>query len=178
MFSIEVKTNLVDYATVVRDAVVETSRTIRERSRKDIAGSMRNAGRWAKNLETQFKAEPGGMGYRIGVYLKPGFLHMYEYGGTSIGKPLLWIPIPPHRGRARNFKGKLIRPPGKKYLAIRTSRVPVRGMPGTGSGKLKPMYVGVSSVTNRQRFHLRVIAGDEAQKFVSRLRAARAKAAA
>jgi hypothetical protein len=177
MFSIELKTNLVDYATVVRDAVVETSRTIRERSRKDIAGSMHNGGRWAKNLETQFKAEPGGMGYRIGVYLKPGFLHGFEYGMTSVGKPMLWIPIRPLRGRARNFKGRLFRPPGSRVLAIRTSRVRVRGVFGSGEGKLRPMYIGVSSVSNRQRFHLRDIANNEAQNFVLRLRAARAKAA-
>jgi hypothetical protein len=177
MFSIEVKTNLVDYATVVRDAVVETSRTIRDRSRKDVAGSMHNAGRWAKGLETNFKAEPGGGGYRIGVYLKPGFLHGFEYGMTSVGKPKLWIPIAPNRMKARKFKGTLFRLPGRNVLGVRGSRVHVRGMAGTGSGKFKALFVGVSSVTNRQRFHLRAIAGEEAEHFVTRLRAARAKAA-
>jgi len=153
MFQIQITTNLVDYNDVMRVAVVETARNIRERSRKDIAGSMHNGGRWARGLETNIKKQENS--YRIGVYLKPGFLHGFEYGMTSVGKPYLMLPLAPNKIKLRKFGGKLIMPKGKRVL--------IRPHDG------RVMYVGVSSITNRQRFHLRTIAEDEAQKFPQRL---------
>ena len=152
-FQIEVRAeNFETSGALVRYAVVQTSRAIRDRGRQDVAtvGSLGTYGKGTFN--TRFKRVPNG--YVIDGYLRPSFLKVLETGGTSVGKPLLWIPIPPLKIKVRKYSGELIRPRG--------SRVLLR------AGDKRPMYVGVSSITNRQRLHLRQIAYDEASKFVDR----------
>lgn len=151
-FQIEVRAqNFKASGALVRYAVVQTSRAIRDRGRQDLA----RAGRMAKyrnGFNTRFRAVPGG--YVIDGFLRPSFLKVFEFGGTSVGKPTLWIPIPPLRIKLRNYGGKIIRPRGS-FVILRAS-------------DRKPLYVGVSSITNRQRLHLRQIAYEEAAKFVDR----------
>jgi hypothetical protein len=152
-FLVEIKTNLPQHGPIVRSAVVELSRQMRERSRKDIASAGR-FGRYSKGFTTSFKAIPGG--YQVQSFLKPGFLKVKEYGGISVGKPLLWIPKPPLRIKVRKYGGKLIRPKGKRVLVNARGQV---------------AYIGVTSVTHRRIFHLRAIAQQEAERFVVHMKA-------
>jgi hypothetical protein len=152
-FQIEVRAeNFETSGALVRYAVVQTSRAIRERGRMDVAtvGSLGRIGKGAFN--TRFKRVPNG--YVIDGYLRPSFLKVFETGGTSVGRPLLWIPIPPLKVKVRKYGGKLIRPRGSRVLLRASDK--------------RPLYVGVTSITNRQRLHLRQIAYEEASKFIDR----------
>jgi hypothetical protein len=162
-FLVEVNTNLREHGPIVRSAVVMLSRTLRERGRKDIA-SAGHFGRYAKGWNTSFKAVPGG--FVVQAFLRPAFLKVEEYGGVSVGKPLLWIPKPPLRIKARRYGGRLFRPPGSRVLLAVGRRVRVRGMAGTGGGGSQVAYIGVTSVTHRPRFHLRAITQQEAERFI------------
>src|SRR5262245_13757028 len=127
-FLVEVSTNLREHGPIIRSAVVATSQAMRDRMRQDITGSIRNGRRFARGLQTGLNAVSGG--YFINVYLRPAYAKVFEYGGVSVGKPTLWIPVPPLRAKVRNYVGKLIRPKGKRVL--------IRPKDG------KVMYAGVS----------------------------------
>lgn len=79
------------------------------------------------------------------------FAHVFEYGATIKGKPLLWIPLPWNKNkvRAREFPGKLFR-------VNRKGKNPLL-MQKTGAKTASAMYVGVKSVKLKRRFHLRPI---------------------
>lgn len=155
VFQVDVRVNVADFGPIVRDAVKEVEKNIRERSRQDIAGSgISRPGKFVKGLRTQTRKL--GTGYVIQVTLRPSYAKIWEYGGTSTGKPLLWIPLPPNRTKLRNWAGKLNHPRGSRVLL-------------GGSGRKQVKFVGVTSVTNRQRFHLRQIAVEEANKFLQQM---------
>jgi hypothetical protein len=165
IFQVNVAWKVKDLGPVMREAVAVTAKTIQERSRQDVAGGLHNAGRFAKGTTTQIKKIEGG--YAIDVIQRPSFAKVWETGGTSRGKPLLWLPAPGNRIPLRKYQGKLIRPKGKNVLIAAVPGTRVTGMAGTGSttrGQVK--YIGVSSITNRKRFHLEQIAFEEANKFV------------
>src|SRR5262245_61053089 len=119
-FLVEVSTNLREHGPIIRSAVVATSQAMRDRMRKDITGSIRNGRRFARGLQTGFNAVSGG--YVINVYLRPAYAKVFEYGGVSVGKPVLWVPVPPLRNKGRNYGGKLNRPKGKRALDRATER--------------------------------------------------------
>jgi hypothetical protein len=152
---VEVKTNLRENGPIVRSAVTATAKAIEDRGRKNIAGALRNGAKWAKNFI--YKIEKSEGGYLISFYLKPGFLHGFERGMISVGKPFMFVPVPPLRVKARKFAGKLWEPRGTNVL-IRDSDHRI-------------MYVGIRQVTNKQRFFLRDIAFDEANKFIEHITA-------
>jgi hypothetical protein len=162
---VKVDVNFRDHRSVIRGAIGLCATSIRDRGRQDVAGALRGRGsKWAKNLITEVKRQDA-QTYYINVYLKPGFLHGFERGMTSVGKPLLWIPVPPLRTRVGRYKGKLFHPAGKNVLIGIGRRVRVRGMVGTG-GKPIVKYIGVPSITNKKRFHLSDIAYQEALRLV------------
>jgi hypothetical protein len=154
-FKVEVDWKVKDSGPILVEAVRDTAQTIEQRSKADVAGNVNNPGRFVKG--TTAKVEKVSGGYSIKVRQKPAFTKVWETGGVSVGKPLLWIPVHGVKGRVRKFKGKLIRLPGKQVLMATT-------------GKFKDMirYIGVSSVTHRKRLHLKEIAIDEANKFSKR----------
>ena len=154
-FLVEVKTTLREYGPVVRSAAVALSRSLRQNMRQDIARAG-HFGKYAKGLTTAVETAPKAGGYIVNVFLRPSFLKVEEYGGVSVGKPLLWIPAGRLRIKLRNYGGKLIRPKGRNILV----------RPGDG----RVMYIGVSSVTHKPRFHLRDIAQKEAEKFLELMR--------
>jgi hypothetical protein len=153
MFLIEAKAPLREFGPIMGSAVAATARAIQQSSRQDIARAGR-FGRYTKGYTTSVKRVTGG--YVIQCFLKPGFLKVFEYGATSVGHPLLWVPVKPLRIQVRKYGGRLIRPKGKRVLLRATDK--------------KVMYVGVSSVINRPRFHLRQIAYREAEKFLTHMR--------
>jgi hypothetical protein len=163
-FRVQVKWNVKELGPVLKAVADAVAKNIQTRSRADIAGSgLRNPSRYVKGLRTAVRTAPR-KGYRVQVFLSPAFSHVWEYGGTSLGRPLLWIAQPGAPRRVRAYGGKLFRPKGSNVLLSRPSRVKVTGVMGSGMSKPKVMYVGVKSVTHARRFHLRQIAYDEANK--------------
>jgi hypothetical protein len=167
MFEIKIDVKLANNRDVIGQAARETAKIIRERSRQDIAGALNRPGRFVKGLTTRVRSIS--KGYAIQVFQWPSYAKVWEYGGTSVGKPLLWLPAMGNRLKRRNYLGKLIRPPGKNVLMSTGAGVAVRGIFGTGP-KREVKFIGVRSVTHRKRFHLREIALDEASKFATRMR--------
>jgi hypothetical protein len=155
-FQIDVNVNMRDWPQATRAGVSLTQREIRNRTREQIRST--GMSRAARGLNTKVTKVAGG--WMLQVLQSPSFLKVFEYGGTSVGKPLLWIPVEPAlRGvRARTLTN-LFRPGGKNnrrnVLISKTD------------GKVK--YVGVRSITNRPRFRIREIAKQEAAKFLERL---------
>ena len=163
-FRVQVKWNVKELGPVLKAVADSVAKNIQTRSRADIASSgLRHPARYVKGLRTAVRTAPR-KGYRVQVFLSPAYSHVWEYGGTSLGKPLLWIAQPGAPRRVRKYGGKLFRLPGSNVLVSRPSRVKIRGMAGTGMAKPKVMYIGVKSVTHARRFHLRQIAYDEANK--------------
>ena len=163
-FRVQVKWNVKELGPVIKAVADAVAKNVETRSRADIAGSgLQHPARYAKGLTTRVGTAPR-KGYRVQVFLRPSFAHVWEYGGTSVGKPLLWIAQPGAPRRVRQYGGKLFRLPGTNVLVSRPSRVKVTGVMGSGMQKPKVMYVGVKSVTHARRFHLRQIAYDEANK--------------
>lgn len=157
-FQVEVRVNHADYGNVIREGVVAMARTIREKSRQDVAAGGHFGGRFIKGVTTSVHKIEGG--YRVGIHQRPAFMKGFEFGETSAGHPLLWIPIAPDAKhiRAKAFPGGLIRPGGKTGKRILISRK---------DRQIK--YVGIPRVQNRQRFHLRAIAFEEATKFIGHM---------
>lgn len=169
VFRVKVQWDVKELGPVLKQVADSVAKNIETRSRADIANSgLRNPGRFVKGLQTKVRARRGG--YVIGVLLSPTYAHVWEYGGTSLGKPLLWIAQPGAPRRIKSYGGKLFRPPGTNVLISRPSRVKVKGIYGSGMSKPKVMYVGVKSVTHARRFHLRQIAYEEANRLTDTMR--------
>lgn len=163
-FQVTVDWKVKEMGPIFREAVALTAKTIRDRSRQDVAGGLHNPGRFVKGTDAKVEKVEGG--YAIDVIQRPSFAKVWETGGTSRGKPLLWLPAPGNRIPLRKYKGKLIRPKGKNVLIAAVAGTRVTGMAGTGSTKRGDVkYIGVSAITNRKRFHLDQIAFEEANRF-------------
>jgi hypothetical protein len=160
-FEVEVGWKIADMGPIFREAVVDTAKTIRQRSRADIAAGVR--GKYARGYWNKVEKISGG--YKISETVRPAYVKVWEYGGTSVGKPLLWIPASGNKFTIKKYPGILIKPRGKNVLMTPGSTVKVRGMAGTGSGVGTVKYIGIRSMTHRKRFHLRQIAIEEANNF-------------
>ena len=148
---VDTKVNIKEFGPITRYAVGATARAIRDRGRLDIAQAGHFGRRFQMGLQTRVDRIQGGSGYIISVQQKPNFMKVFQHGGTSVGKPMLWIPADlTVRVRARNFKGPLFRPKGKNVLM--------------GADR-KVKYIGISSVVNRKRMHIEQIAMEEAKNF-------------
>jgi hypothetical protein len=167
VFQVEVRWNIKQLGPVLREAIVGLEKIIQQRSKQDIATNV--SGRFAKGLTTGVKRIS--RGYVIQVFQRPAFGKVWEYGGVSVGKPLLWIPVPGSPRRISRYGGKLFRPRGTRVLMSMPSRVAITGVMGSGQRKPQVKYIGVSSVTHRPRLHLRKIALEEANKFSQIMRA-------
>ena len=155
---VEVRWNVPQYDPIVREAVNEVAKDIRDRARMDIPRAGHFGSRFITGLRTHVNKVEGG--YKFEVATRPAFAKVFEYGGTSVGHPLLWIPVAPDSKRIRakvypRLYAKLYRPRGKNVLI------------STKDKKVK--YVGVRSTTNRPRFHIRQIAIEEANKYAEKM---------
>jgi hypothetical protein len=167
VFQVEIRWDVKQFGPIIHDGVTALAKTIRERSRRDIAGGLHHPDRFVKGLTT--KVSRISRGYAVQVLQRPAFAKVWEYGGISTGKPLLWLPLAPNRMRLRSYGGKLFRPPGKRVLIAASAGTRIRGIGGTGRTQGQVKYVGVTSITHRKRFHLRDIAVEEANKFVKHM---------
>jgi hypothetical protein len=154
-FKVKVQWKVSEFGPILKSVAETVAAGIQMRSRMDIMNSgLRNPSRISKGLTTKVRKRREGWG--IQVFLRPNYANVWEYGGTSIGKPLLWIrqkAKTPATKRAGAFKrGKLFKPPGRNALLFNPK----------GSDKPEELYAGVASVTHQRRFHLRKIAYEEA----------------
>jgi hypothetical protein len=165
-FEVGVDWKVKELGPVFREAVNQMAKTVRDRARQDVAGGLHNSGRFVRGTNVKVDKIEGG--YSVDVIQRPSFAKVWEFGGVSRGNPYLWLPAPGNRALKRNYKGKLIRPKGRRILVAAVPGTKVTGMAGTGTtqrGDIK--YVGISSITNRKRFHLSQIATEEANKFIT-----------
>jgi hypothetical protein len=163
-FRVQVRWNVKELGPVLKAVADSVAKNVQARSRADIAGSgLHNPARYVRGLRAVVRTAPR-KGYRVSVFLSPSFSHVWEFGGTSLGRPLLWIAQPGAPRRIKAYGGKLFRPKGTNVLMSQPSRVKVTGVHGSGMAKPKVMYVGVKSVTHARRFHLRQIAYEEANR--------------
>jgi hypothetical protein len=156
-FKVKVQWNIAALGPILKSVVETVAKGIEMRSRLDIMNSgLRNPARYVKGLTTKVRKRREG--YGIQVFLRPNYASVWEYGGTSLGKPLMWIrqkATTPATKRAGAFKrGTLFRPKGRNVLLFNPP----------GKAKTEELYVGVASVTHARRFHLRKIAYEEANR--------------
>ena len=149
---IKVDVKIANYRDIIKRAADEMAKAMLVRAQLDIASVGR---RFIKGIRVPVKRITGG--YDVQILQTPAYGKVYEFGGVSKGKPLLWIPLNrSKRTRARNRKGRLFRPKGKNVLINRRTK--------------KVEFIGVASVTHRRRNHLRRIASEEAAKFTTRIK--------
>lgn len=154
-FLVQTRMSIRNFANVTRDAVDGLAKDIEAEMRADIAaGGMQ---RFAKSKRNRVAVRSRGeTGYAIQMYLWPNFMAAWEYGATTVGAPILWIPAPGNifgRMRASKYPGKLIKLPGKNILINPVTK--------------KIAYIGVRRTTIKPRLNLREIAEDRAAKFVN-----------
>lgn len=162
MFEISVTMNIKDLGKLADQAARQTAREIRTAGREQIGASGRFSSSWVRGLTATVRHQGGGL--MIKVLQKPNYAKIFEYGGTSVGRPLLWIPAPgqldAHGVRASQYPGKLFRPKGRNVLVLRQR----------GSNRNMVKYIGIPQVTIRPRWNLRAMATQKAQQLVDRLK--------
>jgi hypothetical protein len=165
-----------DFAAVTAEAVKTLANEFEATSRQNMAAS--GLRRYASRSFARAN-HIGGGNWEVSFFLRPSFLRVYEYGGESVGKPMLWFPVNTGvlRGvRASKWGGKLFRPPGTNVLLGRvqqlgpkaTARIQMRG--GTvPQGRYIVRYIGVPRISFTPRLDLRAIAEHEASNFLALL---------
>lgn len=114
---------------------------------------MRKAGnfkseRWQKGLQARVSYQSRS-DITIRLVHAVFYWHVFQFGATIKGRPLLWIPL----DFAKDAQGKSARDyPGKLFRVDRKGKAPLL-MSDTG-----PKYFGKESVTIPKKFHLREIA--------------------
>jgi hypothetical protein len=149
---VEVKVGVRDYLPITAMAVVALNRQIRVRGNANISGAGSD---FAKKFGCRTQTQKRGPGYRVRVYIKPGYGKVFEFGSTSVGKPMLWIGI----GNAKHVRAKTYRKQGHKLFRPGLSRVLI----DRKDGQIK--YVGIKSVSVTPRLSIRKIVAEEARKF-------------
>jgi hypothetical protein len=149
---IKVDVKIANYRDIIKAAADDMAKSMLLRAQLDVASVGR---RFIKGIRVPVKRITGG--YDVQILQTPAYSKVYEFGGVSKGKPLLWIPLQRgRRTRAKKRKGKLFRPRGRNVLMNRKT------------GKVE--FIGVPSVTHQRRTHLRRIASEEAAKFTQRIK--------
>lgn len=128
-----------------------TAKLIKQRGGEDIARAGQFGARWQAGLTV--RADPAN-GFQIRneivvAHTEPGARN-FEFGGTVIGKPLLWIPL-----SFSDAKGKKARDyPGGLFRVVRKGLPPLL----LSIKDKQPKYVGLKFVKVPQKFHLRDVA--------------------
>jgi hypothetical protein len=149
---IKVDVKIANYRDIIKAAADEMAKAMLIRAQLDIASVGR---RFIKGIRVPVKRITGG--YDVQILQSPAYGKVYEFGGVSKGKPLLWIPLQRgRRTRAKKRIGKLFRPKGRNVLMNRKSK--------------KVEFIGIPSMTHQRRTHLRRIASEEAAKFTARIK--------
>jgi len=149
---IKVDVKIANYRDIIKAAADDMAKHMLLRAQLDIASVGR---RFIKGIRVPVKRITGG--YDVQILQTPAYGKVYEFGGVSKGKPLLWIPLQRgRRTRAKKRIGKLFRPKGRNVLMNRKTK--------------KVEFIGIPSMTHRRRTHLRRIASEEAAKFTQRIK--------
>lgn len=138
-------------ADAARFALSDARDRIITAGRQDISSGGKFGARWVQGLQGNIQpANKRTINLVLTITQAVPYWKVFEFGTRIFGKPLLWIPLPwnPTKVRARDFPGKLFRVErkGKNPLLM------------VKKGKTaQAMYVGVKSVKQKKRFHLRSI---------------------
>lgn len=138
-------------ADSIREATNKMSDEIHSEWAVDVAQAGNFGPRWVEALKTLITPARGRTtNILLTVLNEIPYWRIHEYGGTIQGRPLLWIPLPwtGLKMRAREY--------GRRYGLFRVEREGKNPLLLSIRDK-QPKYVGVESVTLRQRFHLRRI---------------------
>jgi hypothetical protein len=129
----------------------EAAREIETSGRADIKSAGQFGSRWTEGFTASAKSSTGGLfGATITVRHSVRYWRIFEEGGLIRGAPMLWIPLShtnikvPASIYAKSVGLFTVKRPGKPPLLF-------------SKKTRKPVYVGVSSVRQRKRFHLRAI---------------------
>jgi hypothetical protein len=151
-FHVNAKLAVRDFSKVTREAVDALAKGLEVLERADIAAA--GMQRYAKKTRVRVRTR-GEHGYDVQVYPRPNWMRAWEYGATSVGSPLLWIPAPGNifgNIRAKKYPGKLIRLKGKNILINAVTR--------------KIAFIGIPRTSIQASLHLRQIAEEEAARFI------------
>lgn len=181
-------------ATAATAAMVETAEDIKDRARADIAAAGFGK-RWQNALRVDTFPKRGvSAGPAALVYHRIPYADVFEAGASIRGKPTLWVPLqgtPKKIGRERMTPKLFVQQVGP-LIPIQGGRNPLlaakvalsktaakskepklslaalrRGAAGNGVIKAVPLFVGVPSVTVRDRFSINEIVDKAAGQLVS-----------
>lgn len=153
-------------ANSMRDATNAVVDEVEREWVKDVAGAGNFSQRWVDALGTSIVPKTGTTTkLALTFSMSIPYWRIHEFGGTILGRPMLWIPLSwtGIKIRAREY--------GRRYGLFRVEREGKNPLLLSIRDK-KPKYVGVESVTLRQRFHLRRIIRRAAKNFGKYYRAA------
>jgi len=154
-FLVQTRMSVRNFDNVTREAVDALAKDLEASMRADIAAG--GMGRFAKSKKNRVAVQRRGeTGYALRMFIWPNFMKAWEYGATSVGSPILWLPAPGNifgRSRARYYGGKLIKLPGKNILINAVTK--------------KIAFIGIPRTTIKPVLNLRDIAEEKAAKFVS-----------
>jgi hypothetical protein len=126
-------------------------------AKDNIASSGKFGNKWTDGLKSIVQSNSEGATIEFSHDL-PGF-NVFEHGATIQGKPLLWIPLS-YTGittRAKDY-------PGGLFMVNRIAGGPPLLLSVVDK---KPKYVGISSVTIPQKFHVGEIIEQAMKEFPS-----------
>lgn len=154
-------------ANSMRDATNKVVEEVEREWQKDVSKAGNFSQRWVDALEAKI-VPPSGTTTKLKLTFSMNdipYWRIHEFGGTIHGRPLLWIPLSwtGIKIRAREY--------GRRYGLFRVDREGKNPLLLSMRDK-EPKYVGVESVTLRQRFHLRRIIRRAAKNFERYYRAA------
>lgn len=144
-------------AKTSKKTMQDASKEILRKGRADMKrGGNFGSSRWQSGLKAPVRLLTSG--FRVDVFHKVPYFHVFEYGAVIKGKPLLWIPL----SFARDAKGVMARDfPGGLFRVDRSgSKAPLLLSIADG----EPKYFGKESVKIPQKFHIREIARKVANK--------------
>lgn len=159
-FEVEAKISVADLDELTRNAVKEFSKELESKERENIAAA--GMARFARRTTVRvFRL--GQSGWEIQVLARPNWMRAWEFGFTSVGRPMLWMPAPDtgKRRRAKTWlrlgrgKRRLIRPKGKNVLI------------NAATGQV--LYIGIPRTQGGPKLSMRQIAEEEAERFVEQL---------
>lgn len=158
-------------------AAQRAAEIVKQEGRSDIA-SAGFGPKWQNALKVVVYPKGGKQSTHptIQAYHKIGYSQIFEEGGSIAGRPLLWLPLPSAPktiGRNRTTPSLYVKRVGPLFPIYRTGHRPLlaarldtgrRGAHGGRERKMVPLFVGISTVTLRDRFSIREIAEKAADR--------------
>lgn len=152
-------------------AISDAASILKTKVRADIAAAGFGP-KWQSALRVNtYPAKPS-MGAALFLFHRIPYSDVFEEGATIRGKPLLWLPLhdAPKGASGRAISARqLIATHAGGYTGLipvrRAGRAPLLfGVTADKKRSPKPLYVGISSVTIRKKFHVASITQEVANQ--------------